>query len=191
MSTAKHSPTAPLSFERALVTLKCASLVEDAQVEKGHVVLRANPAHLFDLIQTLKNNPELQLNFLVSVTAVDWMDKEKERFEVVYHLLSLSTLIRVRVRAWVPEQKPEVKSLVPLWHSANFMEREVWDMYGIVFSGHPDLRRILMYDEFKGHPLRKDYPIQGKQPRVALRHPEVMNTARDMHRPKIRINTFA
>jgi len=118
----------------------------------------------------------------MSVTGVDWMDSRDDRYEVVYHLLSMSTLARLRVKAALPEHKPEVSTLTSLWHSANFMEREAWDMLGIVFTGHPDLRRILMYDEFKGHPLRKDYPLQGKQPRVALRYPEVENTARQMVR---------
>jgi NADH:ubiquinone oxidoreductase subunit C len=65
------------------------------------------------------------------------------------------------------------------------MEREAWDMYGVTFKGHPDQRRILMYDEFEGHPLRKDYPVQGKQPRIPLRSPEVRNTAVDMARPNL------
>ena len=83
---------------------------------------------------------------------------------------------------WVPENDPVVDSMVELWPGADFMEREVWDMYGIKFKGHPDLRRILMYDEFVGHPLRKDYPVQAKQPRVPLLNPEVRNTAVDMKR---------
>jgi NADH-quinone oxidoreductase subunit C len=113
------------------------------------------------------------------------MDERDDRFEVVYHLLGLGSMLRVRIKIAVPEHKPEVASLVPLFSSANFMEREVWDMYGISFKGHPDLRRILMYEEFKGHPLRKDYPVQGKQPRVALRYPEVENTAREMVRGEL------
>ena len=84
-----------------------------------------------------------------------------------------------------PEENPEVDSLTGLWSVTNFLEREVWDMYGIKFKNHPDLRRIMMYDEFEGHPLRKDYPVQGKQPRVQLRHPEVENTARLMQRPAL------
>jgi NADH-quinone oxidoreductase subunit C len=104
---------------------------------------------------------------------------------MVYHLMSLSFGYRLRVKVAVDESKPEVDSLVTLWPGANFMEREVWDMYGIAFKGHPDLRRILMYEEFVGYPLRKDYPVQGKQPRIRLRAPEVQNTATQMNRPSL------
>ncbi|RMG44169.1 MAG: NADH-quinone oxidoreductase subunit C [Candidatus Dadabacteria bacterium] len=140
---------------------------------------------MLDFFKILKLDTELGFNILLSVTAVDWLDKRENRFEVVYHLLSLQHLHRLRVKIDVPENNPEVDSLIDLWKSANFMERECWDMYGIKFKGHPNLKRILMYDEFKGHPLRKDYPVQGKQPRVPLRHPEVRNTAVDMHRPPL------
>jgi NADH-quinone oxidoreductase subunit C len=113
------------------------------------------------------------------------MDLRDERFEVVYQLLSLSKLWRVTIKVAVSESNPEVDSVVSLWAGANFLEREVWDMFGIRFTGHPDLRRILMYEEFVGHPLRKDYPVQGKQPRIPLRAPEVENTARSMSRPDL------
>jgi NADH-quinone oxidoreductase subunit C len=122
---------------------------------------------------------------LLDVTAVDWLDSRPERFEVVYQLLSLSTASRLTVKVAVSESSPELPSATALWHSANFLEREVWDMFGIRFQGHPDLRRILMYEEFQGHPLRKDYPVQGKQPRIPLRMPEVENTARRMQRPDL------
>jgi NADH-quinone oxidoreductase subunit C len=121
----------------------------------------------------------------ISVTAIDWMDSREERYEVIYHLLSLSQGLRIRVRVFVPESDASLESVQDIWAGANFMEREVWDMYGVAFKGHPDLRRILMYDEFKGHPLRKDYPVQGKQPRIPLRAPEVRNTAVDMKRSEL------
>src|SRR5206468_1510138 len=103
-------------------------------------------------------------------TAVDYLG-QTPRFEVVCHLVSLTHGRRLRVKIQVPEEDPVVPSLVPLWKSANWMEREVWDMYGIRFSGHPDLRRILMYEEFVGHPLRKDYPVNKRQPLVPERDP--------------------
>jgi NADH-quinone oxidoreductase subunit C len=119
---------------------------------------------------------------LTDLTAVDWMDARANRFEVVYQLLSISKNRRLTIRVELSEDKPRIPSATALWQGANFLEREVWDMFGIIFEGHPDLRRILLYEEFKGHPLRKDYPVQGKQPRVPLRAPEVENTARRMHR---------
>jgi NADH-quinone oxidoreductase subunit C len=88
------------------------------------------------------------------------------RFEVVYHFLSLAQNRRLRVKVPVPEEDPQVPSLVSHWPGANWLEREAWDMFGILFQGHPDLRRILMYDEFEGHPLRKDYPYRKRQPLI-------------------------
>ena len=148
--------------------------------ELGDVVIATNRTNLLNLLTVLKN--ELHFVMFLNVTCVDWMDKKDERFEVVYHLLSLNSNSRVRIKVLVPENDPTVDSATSLWAGANFMEREVYDMYGIKFNGHPNLRKILMYEEFVGHPLRKDYPVQGKQPRVKLRYPEVQNTARDMHR---------
>ena len=90
----------------------------------------------------------------------------KARFEVIYHFFSLSTQRRLRVKVPVEEADPTVDSLSSLWASANWFEREVWDMFGITFQGHPDLKRILMYQEFTGHPLRKDYPVNKRQPLI-------------------------
>ncbi|MCB0345182.1 MAG: NADH-quinone oxidoreductase subunit C, partial [Bdellovibrionales bacterium] len=145
-------------------------------------VRKANAA---DVLKTPRDAPKLAYNMLIEVTAVDWLDKREPRFDVVYQLLSLEHLHRLCIRIEVDEDKPEVDSVVSLWPTANFLEREVWDMYGISFAGHGDLRRILMYDEFVGHPLRKDYPLRGKQPRVPLRIPELRNTAPDMVRSEL------
>jgi NADH-quinone oxidoreductase subunit C len=139
----------------------------------------------FETFKVLKESPEFDFNMLIDVTAVDFLDKKEPRFEVVYQLLSLKYLHRVCLKIQVPEEKPEVESVRPLWNSAFFMEREVWDLYGITFLNHGDLRRIILYDEFVGHPLRKDYPVKGKQPRVNLRIPELRNTAVDLHRDEL------
>jgi NADH-quinone oxidoreductase subunit C len=92
----------------------------------------------------------------------------QSRFAVVYHFYSMSLKHRLRLVVPVEEEAPELDTVTALWPGANWLEREVWDMFGIRFRGHPDLKRILMYDEFEGHPLRKDYPVQKRQPLVEL-----------------------
>jgi NADH-quinone oxidoreductase subunit C len=116
-----------------------------------------------------KEDSKLRLDFLSDITAVDYWQKKEPRFEVVYQVASLKGGQRLRVRVPVPEEDATVDSLVPLWKGANFLEREVWDLFGIRFIDHPDLRRILLYEEFQGHPLRKDYPVNLWQPRVPER----------------------
>ena len=157
----------------------------DPRIELGDCVVGIERTLLFDLFQNLKTDPELRFNMIIDITAVDWMDSKTNRYEVVYHLMSLSNLYRLRIKVEVPESDAVIDSVASLWSGANYMERETWDMYGVVFKGNSDLRRLLLYEEFKGHPLRKDYPVQGKQPRVKLRAPEVRNTAVDMTRPAL------
>ncbi len=123
-----------------------------------------------DILQQLRDRPEFAFNFLMDETAVDYLGKTP-RFELVCTLFSLTHGRRLRVKIGVPEEDPVVPSLVPLWRSANWLEREVWDMFGIRFSGHPDLRRILLYEQFVGHPLRKDYPVDKRQPIIPERDP--------------------
>jgi NADH-quinone oxidoreductase subunit C len=124
------------------------------------------------VLETLRNDAEAALDFLVDLTAVDWFGAvdERPRFEVVYHLRSMATGDRLRIKAQLSEPEdgtePVIDSVCDLWKSANWMEREVFDMFGIKFRGHPDLRRILMYEEFIGYPLRKDYPKEKRQPLV-------------------------
>jgi NADH-quinone oxidoreductase subunit C len=124
---------------------------------------------LSEVFRALKAEPKLDFDFLTDITAVDYLGKKEPRFEVIYHLYSMRLKQRLRVKAPVPADDPEVDSLVPLWKGANWLEREVWDMFGIRFRGHPDLRRILLYEEFQGYPLRKDYPVNQRQPLVAER----------------------
>jgi len=108
---------------------------------------------------------------LLDITAVDYLNKKEKRFEVVYLLLSIKNKTRLRLK--VPVQDGEkVPTASLLWKNANWLEREVYDMFGIEFEGHPDLRRILLYPEFEGHPLRKDYPLKRSQPRIKLLRPE-------------------
>jgi NADH-quinone oxidoreductase subunit C len=99
-------------------------------------------------------------NFLEDVTCVDWYPSEP-RFHVVYHILSHSLKERVRLVAPVESIDPSIDSITPIWPSANFYEREVWDLFGVRFHQHPGLRRIMMPEEWPGHPLRKDYPVEG------------------------------
>jgi NADH-quinone oxidoreductase subunit C len=118
----------------------------------------------------LRDDPACSMDHFIDLTAVDYPEREPElpRFDVVLSLRSLAKNHRVRLKTRVRDGQ-ELDSLVPVWQGANWTEREVWDMFGIKFKGHPDLRRILLYEEFVGYPLRKDYPIQKTQPLVPYR----------------------
>jgi NADH-quinone oxidoreductase subunit C len=136
----------------------------DTLLPQGDATAIIRPEFLTKIMDFLKSDSRLLFDVLMDVTAVDYHER-KPRFDVVYHLLSLSFNRRLRVKLRIAEGKP-VESLTPMWGCANWLEREVWDMFGIPFTGHPDLKRILMYDGFEGHPLRKDYPIKKRQPRI-------------------------
>ena len=149
---------------------KLGAKVLSASEPQGDQVIAMDRAGLRESFRILKEDAELSFNFLSDITAVDYWNKKEPRFEVVYQLVSFKHRRRLRIRVGVPEDDTVVDSLTPLWRGANFLEREVWDLYGIRFSDHPDLRRILLYDEFVGHPLRKDYPVNLWQPRVPEQH---------------------
>jgi len=130
-------------------------------------------------LQALRDDSDLRFNFLMDLTAVDYLERDP-RFEVVYHLASIDTeprgtepsrlRHRLRVKAGVAEVPCEIGTAVGVWPAADWMEREVFDMYGVRFKGHPQLKRILLYEEFQGHPLRKDYPKERRQPLVGPRN---------------------
>ena len=166
---------------------------------RGDDTVTVAPKNLLEVARVLKGDPSFSMNFLMDLTAVDYLTFGKQpqgkgafgssgirlkqpmnvpdeqpwagpaagaRFEVVYHFFSLPLQQRIRVKVPVEESDPQVDSLTALWASANWFEREVWDMFGIRFRGHTNLKRILMYKEFEGHPLRKDYPVNKRQPLI-------------------------
>jgi NADH-quinone oxidoreductase subunit C len=137
-----------------------------AALSHGILVFALEPAELLPTVQRLRR--EFAFDIFLDVTAVDWIG-QLPRFEVVYHFYSTVHMVRVRLKTRVAEADPSVDSLVPLYGSAAFMERECHDMYGIRFRGNDDLRPILLYEGFVGHPLRKDYPKQQEQPLVPYR----------------------
>jgi len=120
-----------------------------------------------EVLTVLRDVPGLQFTFLSDLTAVDWWPGEP-RFEVVYHLVSFEQTSRLRLKARVSGATPHIQTVSGLWPAANWLEREVWDLFGIVFDGHPDLRRLLTPDDWEGHPLRKDYPVQVSEPVTVL-----------------------
>jgi NADH-quinone oxidoreductase subunit C len=115
----------------------------------------------FDALSFLK---EAGFDLLVDVTCVDYLEYRgaRHRYGLVYMLASTATNQRLTVRVFADDPRPAVRSVVPLWEAANWLEREVWDLFGVRFEGHPDLRRLVMPEEFSAHPLRKDYPLQGR-----------------------------
>jgi NADH-quinone oxidoreductase subunit C len=137
---------------------------------RGQAVVVVPREGLADALRVLRDDPATRFEQLIDVTAVDYLGRTP-RFEVVYQLHSLAYRHRLRVKVGVDEADAVVASAVPLWQSALWAEREVFDLFGIRFAGHPDLRRILMYPGFEGHPLRKDYPLMARQPLVPERDP--------------------
>jgi len=133
----------------------------------GELTLIVAREKIVEVATFLKDEPAFAFNMLTDLTAVDALGlKRDDRYEVVYQLYSVSRKHSIRLKVTLSEDDPIVPSVTDLWAVANWLEREVWDMYGIRFDGHPDLRRMLMYEEFKGHPLRKDYVVNKRQPLI-------------------------
>ncbi len=182
----------------ASVTDRFPNAVSASHTYRGDASVILQRESLFEVARFLKEDPALQMNFLMDLTAVDYSafgkgpapaffassgvavspstqipdedpwpgPPDQSRFTVVYHFFSTAHKHRLRLVVPVEESVAEVDSLTDLWPGANWLEREVWDMFGIVFRGHPELKRILMYEEFEGHPLRKDYPVKKRQPLI-------------------------
>jgi NADH-quinone oxidoreductase subunit C len=146
---------------------KFSEKIKEVSVQFGDEILLIERDSLLDIVQFLKDEP-YSYSMLLDLTCVDFKGQEP-RFEMVYHLFSISNGQRLRIKARLSEKDLQVDSLTSLWKNANWLEREVYDMFGVEFKGHPDLRRIFMYDGFEGHPLRKDFPLRKRQPRIPLR----------------------
>jgi NADH-quinone oxidoreductase subunit C len=134
--------------------------VQGAKFDREEMTIYVDRSSIREACAVLRDDAECAFNFLSDVTCVDWYPSEP-RFEVVYHLLSISNKERVRLKVRLDSDSPAVESLTSVWPGANYFEREVFDLFGIRFTGHPYLRRILMPEDWEGHPLRKDYPVEG------------------------------
>jgi NADH-quinone oxidoreductase subunit C len=132
--------------------------ITGGHAERNEPTLWIEPARILEVCRYLKD--QQQFVRLSGITAVDWLPADP-RFEVVYLLHSLQRNQRLRLKCWIAEAEPEIESVVGVWRTADWYEREVFDMFGIRFRNHPDLTRILMPSDWEGHPLRKDYPVHG------------------------------
>lgn len=136
------------------------SAVTAVRFDRDEMTIYVERANIREACALLRDDAECAFNFLVDITCVDWYPAEP-RFEVIYHLLSIPKKERLRLKVRLDSSSPIVESLTSLWPGANYFEREVFDLFGIRFTGHPYLRRLLMPEEWEGHPLRKDYPVEG------------------------------
>ena len=139
-------------------------LLAKAAHSNGQFFIRIGRERIREVMEFLRAAPRLSFEQLIDVTCVDYLHfpDAADRYGVIYSLLSLTHGHRLWVKCFVNDPKPAVPSVTSTWKGAEWMEREVFDMFGVVFEGHPDLRRILTWDDFKAHPLRKDYPRRGQ-----------------------------
>ena len=141
------------------IEVKASSAIINTSINHGELTVVVKREEVLNVIKLLRDDPQLKFTCFIDVCGVDYPDREN-RFEVVYHLLSVTQNQRVRVKCETDETTP-VPSIISLFPGAHWFEREAYDMYGIIFEGHPDLRRLLTDYGFQGHPLRKDFPTTG------------------------------
>ena len=149
------------------IRTKLGDAVEGVSYSFGDDVLTVRPGSLRSLMTALRDAP-FDYAVLLDLTCVDFAAGEG-RLELVYHLYSLSRNVRLRLKASLSAADPVAETLTGLWKNADWLEREVFDMFGVRFTGHPDLRRLLTYEDFEGHPLRKSYPWRLAQPRIPMK----------------------
>lgn len=137
-----------------------AAAVTGAKYDRDELTIYIGREYIREACVMLRDDAAYPFNFLSDVTCVDWYPAEP-RFEVVYHLLSIPQKDRVRLKVKLSGDDPSIESLTSVWPAANFFEREVFDLFGVRFPGHPYLRRIMMPEDWEGYPLRKDYPVEG------------------------------
>ena len=169
----KPVPPVPHDAKELPLVVEVAASVADMVVEAvelaGQVAIVVPVGRLLDVCRACKE--KLEFTFLVDLTAVDWKERAEGRFDVVYWLHRFTDSSRLRLKVRVAEGA-EVPSVTSVWKTANWMEREVFDMFGIYFTAHPNLERILTWEGFNGHPLRKDFPIEGIDTGAAI-YPDV------------------
>jgi NADH-quinone oxidoreductase subunit C len=146
--------------EMACLLARDAGTVTSAKFDRNELTIWVDRTSLRQACLTLKNDPQLRYNMLSDITCVDWYPNEP-RFEVVYQLFSIPNKKCLRLKVKLSGSDASVDSLVPIWPGANFFEREAFDLFGVRFDEHPNLTRIMMPEDWEGHPLRKDYPVEG------------------------------
>jgi NADH-quinone oxidoreductase subunit C len=134
--------------------------IEDVKFDREEMTITVVREAIREACALLRDDPRCPFNYLSDVTCVDWYPSDL-RFEVIYHLLSIPNKERVRLKVRLSGEMPALDSVTSVWPSANYFEREVFDLFGVRFNGHPYLRRLLMPENWEGHPLRKDYPVEG------------------------------
>ncbi len=157
---------------------------------RGEVTVEVNGKHILEIAEYMRDEPDLSFRHLADITCVDYMnypasadtDTARGRFAVIYHFYSFQYGSRIRLKCFLPEAGPRIDSLTPLWQTANWLEREVFDMFGVIFDNHPDLRRILMPEDSVHFPLRKDYPLTGAGERESF--PYVTRDGRTIEKPR-------
>lgn len=156
-------------------------VLKDTKEFRGETTLIVDPADVPKLVRFLRDTPGLVYNFLSDISAVDYYPEysRPERFGVSYHIYSMLYNRRIRVKTFVAEEEPSVPTITDVWMSANWLEREIFDMMGITFDGHPDLRRLLMPEDWHGHPHRRDYPLGYETPQFSFNAEEIRK-----HKPR-------
>lgn len=164
MSTAVQPVLDALREAFPTLDFATAPLMSREREEDEQTCVRVEPDQLLDVMRFLYEDNRCRFEQLSDLTCVDYLNfpKSRDRYGVTYSLLSISWGHRMWVKCFTNDPKPEVPSVTDIWWGADWMEREVYDMFGVTFSGHPDLRRILTWEGFTAHPLRKDYPLQGR-----------------------------
>lgn len=151
-------------------------VVKEVKVFRDETTIVVEASRIADVCRYLRDTPGLVYNFLSDISSVDYYPEynRPERFGVSYHLLSMLYNRRLRVKAFVPEEEPELPTVTTVWPGANWLEREIFDLMGITFTGHPDMRRVLMPEDWNGHPLRRDYPLGYEQVQFSFNAEEIM-----------------
>jgi len=158
--------SAETSAELRVVQAAFAGEIVSTRLFRGEKTITVKKGRIVPICLALRDSPETNFNYMSDLTCIDRLDVLKEgepRFEIVYNLYSMATFCRLRLKAQVDEDDPVIDTVESVWPAANWCEREVYDLFGISFRGHSDLRRIMMPDDWIGHPLRKDYPIGGEE----------------------------
>ena len=152
---------APSPEDVASLRERFSEAIIDVFEHLGEVSILVKPQFIAEVSRFVRDDARFRFNLLSDLCGVDHGIDSDPRFEVNYHLYSIPNNLRLRLKVRVPEDDPTVQTVTSVWPTANWHEREVYDFFGVVFDGHPDLRRILMPEEFQWHPLRKDYPVRG------------------------------